>query len=534
MSKSRIVLAAAASAFVCAAAGEPNRLSDAERAAGWRLLWDGKTSAGWVGAKDLKTFPERGWRMEDGVLTCMPNRRWEGGWKWTSLNGGAGGGGGDICTVEKFSDFELQLDFRLDGVANSGIKYFYDPGYAKGTTLEYQILDPEHPVPPNTSAEDFETRRVASLYYFFPAHAKDVLKPRGEWNTARIVSRGRHVEHWLNGVKVLEFERGGKAFRAAFTKTKWNKPEFLRDGPWGEAKEGRILLQDHSDMVSFRNIKIRNLNPRRQGVIRLYPTVLRGGAPNMLAKAEWTPTGGNAPASVYGQGNGGAFGADSPSWSIRTDSSFYAYWEAPVSGLRHGRIYLAGAWARLSKAKLLFEWRGIPEDSDNRIRMRVFYFSGYSDVLERYFDDDVKRRLSGDPDEWRPICRTFTLPTALRGGDATAAYGFYGSDGDMTFSEPFLIDVTDAPHTLELELKGVAPVKDIEVVQLDTRDPVWRHAFEAPVTDFSATLPKAIDAFYGTGSAAGESITGHAMIVRYADGGKSRVSFPATGVFVNR
>ena len=224
--------------------------------AGFRPLFNGRDFTGWTRTDGT---PVRGWTVRDGVLSCLPDRTWEGGWKWTPLKGAAGGGGGDICTVEKFRDFDLRLEFRLDGMANSGIKYFYNPDVAKGTAPEYQILDPEHPLPPNTTDEAFENRRVASLYYFFPAHAKGHLKPRGEWNAVRIVSKGRRVEHWLNGVKVLAYERGGAAFRAAFEKTKWNAPKFLKDGPWGEAPEGHILLQDHSDAVSFRNIRIRKL-----------------------------------------------------------------------------------------------------------------------------------------------------------------------------------------------------------------------------------------------------------------------------------
>lgn len=230
--------------------------------ADFKPLFNGRDFTGWTqkGGGAIK-----GWTAKDGILTCLPDRKWEGGWKWTPLDGAAGGGGGDLYTVEKFRDFDLRLEFRIDGVVNSGIKYFYNPEYAKGTTLEYQILDPEHPVPPNTTAEAFENRRVASLYYFFPAHAAAHLKPRGEWNEARIVSKGRQVEHWLNGVRVLSYERGGTAFREAFKATKWNKPEFQKDGPWGEAPEGHILLQDHQDRISFRNVRIREFKQRPDG-----------------------------------------------------------------------------------------------------------------------------------------------------------------------------------------------------------------------------------------------------------------------------
>ncbi|MBR4259393.1 MAG: DUF1080 domain-containing protein, partial [Kiritimatiellae bacterium] len=99
-----------------------------------------------------------------------------------------------------------------------------------------------------------------ALYFFYPAPtAASLLKPCGEWNTAEVISKGQHVEHWLNGVKVLEYTRGDEKFREAFKLTKWNKPKFLEGGAWGEAPEGRILLQDHDDPVSFRNLKIKAL-----------------------------------------------------------------------------------------------------------------------------------------------------------------------------------------------------------------------------------------------------------------------------------
>ena len=249
-----------AGCVVTCAAEEVNVLSDEERAEGWRLLWDGRSLDGWVRA-DGRTPAGEGWQISDGVLSVVPRRIWagDGKWEWTPIPGGRTKGGLDICTTETFRDFHLKVDFRLTKGANSGIKYFFNPGRNGGTSLEYQLLDPAHPVPPGTTEEAFANRRIASLYYFFPADAAGHLKPCGEWNTAEIVSSGRHVEHRLNGAKVLDYERGGAAFRAAFAKTKWNVPKFTRDGAWGEAPEGRILLQDHDDAVSFRNIKIRPL-----------------------------------------------------------------------------------------------------------------------------------------------------------------------------------------------------------------------------------------------------------------------------------
>ena len=237
---------------------KPNTLSETEKAAGWKLLWDGRTLNGWVGVKTgCKTPPAKGWKIEDGVLTVLPCKAIKDG-KWVNLppEQAALGGGGDIVTVDEYRDFELRLDFRLTKAANSGIKYFFKPDRNKGTCEEYQILDEAHP--DATKGRD-GNRRVASLYDLMPAHAEKVVKPLGEWNTARLVSKGRHVEHWLNGVKVLEYERGSEAFRKLVEVSKY--ATWGTDGAkWGELETGRILIQDHADStVSFRNIKIRQL-----------------------------------------------------------------------------------------------------------------------------------------------------------------------------------------------------------------------------------------------------------------------------------
>lgn len=214
----------------------PNTLSCTEKKAGWTLLWDGKSDAGWR-SRSSESFPAKGWVMEDGVLTVLPRKE--------------GGGGGDIITRAMFSDFELKLEFRLTEVANSGIKYLYVPELHKGTTMEYQLLCPKH----NDAKQGKDgNRKVAALYDILPAPAAE-MKPIGEWNCARVVVRGMKVEHWLNGKKVLEFERGSPSFKQAVAESK-----FGQYPNWGEQCEGHILLQDHSDRVSFRNIKIRDLS----------------------------------------------------------------------------------------------------------------------------------------------------------------------------------------------------------------------------------------------------------------------------------
>ncbi len=250
-----IALGACAGCMTCQT--PVNSLSECEKADGWKMLWDGKTSAGWVGVKSgCKTFPEKGWVMKDGVLTVLPRSRIVNG-KWEKLPPEQAklGGGGDICTERDYTDFILKLEFKLTCAANSGIKYFYRQGVNKSSTLEYQILHPKHPDSKNGVNGN---RRVASLYDLIPANADNILK-ENDWNQAMIVAKGPHVEHWLNGKKVLEYERGSEEFRKLVAKSKyakWASPGQM----WGETKSGRILLQDHDDSsVSYRNIKIKEL-----------------------------------------------------------------------------------------------------------------------------------------------------------------------------------------------------------------------------------------------------------------------------------
>ncbi len=225
----------------------PNHVTERERRLGWRLLWDGKTTRGWRGAK-LKRFPDSGWKIGNGILTVLPS------------GGGESSNGGDIVTIDRFSDFELEVDFRISEGANSGIKYFVNTELNKGEGsaigLEFQILDDRRH--PDASLGVGGNRTIGSLYDLIPAvnlaepDRPIRFKGIGQWNRARIVARGSHVEHWLNGVKLLEYERGTQIFRALVAKSKYHVwPNF------GEAESGHILLQDHGDEVSFRSIKIR-------------------------------------------------------------------------------------------------------------------------------------------------------------------------------------------------------------------------------------------------------------------------------------
>ena len=242
-----------------------NALTPQEKTEGWELLFDGKNlpKDKFVGEKESFTnFPAKGWYVEDGALFMKPVSGIADG-KWFPLppEDARLGGGGSIVTLKKYRDFCFKFDFRLTEAANSGVKYYYDETVNKrGTCEEYQILDPEHP--DSTKGKD-GNRRVASLYDLIPARAEKVVKPTGQWNSGMIVAKGNHVEHWLNGVKVLEYERGSAAFRAAVAASKYADWGNDRDGkpqPWGEVPVGRIHLQDHSDSTAyFCNLKIKEL-----------------------------------------------------------------------------------------------------------------------------------------------------------------------------------------------------------------------------------------------------------------------------------
>jgi hypothetical protein len=229
-----------------------NTLTDAEKAGGWKLLWDGKTTEGWRSPKSDK-FPTHGWSMKDGILTVHDN------------NGEESARGGDIITRKRYANFELTADFKLTPGANSGIKIFVQPDLsaidkktgkktAVGSAIgmEFQVLDDERH--PDAKLGKDGNRKIGSLYDLIPAPTNKVVMPMGEWNHARILSEGKHVTFWLNGQKTVEFDRGSEDFRKHVAESKFKDiPEF------GEWADGHILLQEHGNQVSFCNVKIRIL-----------------------------------------------------------------------------------------------------------------------------------------------------------------------------------------------------------------------------------------------------------------------------------
>ncbi|HEV8608010.1 MAG TPA: DUF1080 domain-containing protein [Tepidisphaeraceae bacterium] len=226
------------------AAAENNTLTDEEKKAGWRLLFDGKTTDGWRGYKMEKMPP--GWKVIDGALV-----RVQGG------EGGKGAGGGDdVITVDQFENFEFKVDWKIvDKAGNSGIviRASEDGVTSWHTGPECQILD--NPAYPGRSVKE-----LAGACYDLYAPAKDVYRGLGQWNEARIVANGPHIEHWLNGMKMVEYELGSEDWKKLVAKSKFKDMKYFKAPPM----KGHICLQDHTARLEFRNIKIRVIGEQGQ------------------------------------------------------------------------------------------------------------------------------------------------------------------------------------------------------------------------------------------------------------------------------
>lgn len=236
----------------------PNTLTPAERASGWRLLFDGRTLAGWRGV-GYDTVPSAHWVVVNAAIKKIATG------DVPRVADGRPLAGGDLMSVDSFADFELRFEWKTTAGANSGVKYNVSEamsmaqGGAGGPShsalgFEYQILDDDR-------HEDgkLPSHRSAALYdliapYVGAQHAAPLLRPVGEWNRSRIVFRGNHGEHWLNGEKVVEFELGTARMDSLLSASKYKTI-----AGFGEKRRGHIVLQDHGDEVYFRDIKVRPL-----------------------------------------------------------------------------------------------------------------------------------------------------------------------------------------------------------------------------------------------------------------------------------
>ncbi len=236
------------------AAQRPNELSADERAAGWRLLFDGTSLAGWRGL-GYDSVPSAHWRVVDGAIVKTASAQVR------RQADGQPAAGGDLMSVDAFRDFELAFEWRVTPGANSGVKYNVSEQLSLAQAanhaalgFEYQVLDDErHP------DNQIESHRAGGLYDIVGPSSAKRLRPVGEWNSARIVLRDNHGEHWLNGAKIVEFDLATPRFDSLLAKSKYRPiPGFA------DRRRGHIVLQDHGDEVHFRTIKVRDLSSASQ------------------------------------------------------------------------------------------------------------------------------------------------------------------------------------------------------------------------------------------------------------------------------
>lgn len=252
---------AAAQSGALGASAPPNQLTRAERDAGWRLLFDGRTLAGWRGL-GYANVPAGHWTVEDGTIRKIANEKVAMGSDGRRLPGG------DLMTVATYKDFELSWDWKMSPAGNSGLKYNVSeelsggqpsnvlrpatgsPGVSHSAIgFEYQMIDDDR-----HSDGKLPTHRSGALYDLITPDARKELKPIGEWNHSRVVFVGTHGEHWLNGIKVVEYELGSRSLDSALAASKFHTM------PWyAQRRTGHIVLQDHGDDAWFRNVKIREV-----------------------------------------------------------------------------------------------------------------------------------------------------------------------------------------------------------------------------------------------------------------------------------
>ena len=225
----------AMAAALVAADQNQNALTPEEKAAGWQLLFNGVSFDGWRGYR-LPGLPDSGWEIKDGLLKTVPKVR-----------------GRELITARKFGDFEFSWEWKISPAGNNGIKYFVTEERPSAPGHEYQMIDDER----NEDGKVGPQRTTAAFYDVLPPAADKPAKPAGEWNQSRVLVQGNHVEHWLNGKKVLEYELGSEQVKAGLAKSKFRTfPDF------GTKIQGHIMLTYHNDECWFRNLKIRELPPK--------------------------------------------------------------------------------------------------------------------------------------------------------------------------------------------------------------------------------------------------------------------------------
>jgi hypothetical protein len=227
----------------------PNTLLAAERAAGWRLLFDGRTFDGWRGL-GYDSVPTAHWKIENGAIKKVPSG------EIPRMADGQPAAGGDLMTTQTFTDFELSWEWKIGRAGNSGVKYNVSEELSMAAAPNHAALGFEYQLLDDDLHEDNKvpSHRAGALYDLIAPNASKALKAVGEWNVSKLVFRGNHGEHWLNGAKIVEFDLGTPRMDSLLAKSKYRSiPNFAR------RRAGHVVLQDHGEEVYFRSIRVRHL-----------------------------------------------------------------------------------------------------------------------------------------------------------------------------------------------------------------------------------------------------------------------------------
>jgi hypothetical protein len=225
----------------------PNGLTAPERAEGWRLLFDGTTFDGWRGL-GYDSVPTAHWKIENGAIKKVPSGQ------IPRMADGQPVSGGDLMTTERFADFELAWEWRISRAGNSGVKYNVSEELSLAAAANHAALGFEYQLLDDSLHNDNQipSHRAGALYDLIAPNASKRLRPVGEWNASRIVFRGNHGEHWLNGSKVVEFDLATPRMDSLLARSKYRSI-----ANFAQRRAGHVVLQDHGDEVYFRSIKIR-------------------------------------------------------------------------------------------------------------------------------------------------------------------------------------------------------------------------------------------------------------------------------------
>lgn len=225
-----------------------NELTAAERAAGWKLLFDGKTLKGWRGL-GYDSIPTAHWRVEDGAIKKTPSG------DVAKIADGQPAQGGDLMSIEAFGDFELSWEWKVAPGANSGVKYNVSEQFSLTNAANHAALGFEYQILDDSLAEDnkIASHRAGALYDLIAPNEKKWVRPAGQWNESRLVFRGPHGEHWLNGSKIVEYDLGTPRMDSLLALSKYKPIK-----GFAERRVGHIILQDHGDAAYYRSIKIKS------------------------------------------------------------------------------------------------------------------------------------------------------------------------------------------------------------------------------------------------------------------------------------